>query len=349
MSDAKVKLNTRAGCQSVAATNATPNHGALLALTAWVVWRPAPQSGNESVASVGPVEDDAEQELQSAPQSIGREQAHAAETQPAARPAGPAALAGSEATLILQVVAKETGAPMGGIEIFINEHRAGWSAEGFSESNGGWITTDARGRLAWSPEVGVALELDVGPTDPALASSAHLEIPALAPGERRDLVVQLANTQDLGWFGQIVDGTSHTPLAGARAGRVQDDPFGEPLEESPASTSDGLLSLTFHSWRSSFARIELEGYSTSFVQLDAGHEQSASAFPVRLLRAATLELLVTDPSGAARLGELRAGARSEHLVAIGRALRPALVRGGRSGGHERGTLHAALGRIATYE
>lgn len=112
-----------------------------------------------------------------------------------------------------------------------------------------------------------------------------------------ETTLKLPGALDLVWFGQIIDDTSKGPLADARVELVAGNPFTQHTGRATTqSAADGIVQLSFDSLRPSFARVELAGYASGFVHLDSGHEQPASACPVRLLRAAKVELLVTDPS-----------------------------------------------------
>ena len=268
----------------------------------WFVWRFAlgGRSNEEHVAAAGVAEaqrqtSSAELQLASNPavrEEVGEGGGRAAPQTPAV-----AVESGGAATLIVQLLAKETGAPLAGLEVSVSEQRAGQDP-GSIESSGLTDATDAQGRLTLSERAGEALEIDIEPTEPSLAAKAHLEVPALAPHERREVVVTLATRLDLVWFARILDGTSQASLAGVRAGRVQESPFGESLGEASVSASDGIVSLVFHSWRPSYARVEREGYATAFVKLDSGHEQPSTACVVSLARAAALEAYLTAPDGA---------------------------------------------------
>jgi len=275
-----------------------------LVLAAWWLWRTVSSERVEGVASAEQAESVAALEpAASAPPPAPPPLA----SQPAGRvaPAGAAAAAGDATTLSVQVVAAETGAPLAGIGLALHEPTGAWSTEPGTASSGGLgsLRSDAEGRAAFTVPAGTELWLEVNSLNFAPADSARESIPALASGEQRALVVRLATALELVWCGQIVDGTSEVPLAGARVERVLMDPFEGPAGEVIArSSADGRVQLAYASWSTSYARFALDGYATGFVHLDAGHERPATALPVRLLRAAELEMLVTDPSGAPREG-----------------------------------------------
>jgi hypothetical protein len=220
-------------------------------------------------------------------------------------PVAAGAAATGEAILVLQVLAQETGEPLAGLDLYVDERLASsgdasfWTVSSVSRVD----ITDARGRLAFQVQAGKPHEFELVSIDASRAGSAHLEIPALAPGERREVTVRLASSADVAWFGRILDGTSQAPLADARVELVAGNPFTDHSGRATAvSAADGIVALAFQSWRPIYARIELEGYAPGFVQLGRGHERPSSACPVRLLRAGTLELVVTDPGGLAREG-----------------------------------------------
>ncbi|NOT32051.1 MAG: hypothetical protein HOP15_16515 [Planctomycetes bacterium] len=81
--------------------------------------------------------------------------------------------------------------------------------------------------LAASPEEGV--ERAQPPAELRLAFEPVAreqlgEIPALAPREQREIVVQLAPTLDLVWCGQIIDGTRRSPMRASSACKVTRSP-----------------------------------------------------------------------------------------------------------------------------
>jgi hypothetical protein len=206
---------------------------------------------------------------------------------------------GSTATLLVQALAKESGAPLAEIWLTLQQPVAanGDGLRSWSEES--TYLTDRDGRTSFTVPSERALEYELQP-DAGIAAGVHLEVPALAPGEQREIVVRLPTLSDVTWFGQVLDGESRAPLGNARV-LITGDPFGANAGRETARTAaDGIVRLSFASWRSSYARVDSDGYATGFVHLDGDHAQPASAFPVRLLRVGTLGLSVTDRDGAPR-------------------------------------------------
>jgi len=227
---------------------------------------------------------------------------------PARAPAasGPA----TSATLVVQVVRQGTSEPLPGIGLVLHEAGAAWRFEptGAARGGPGSLQTDADGRVEFQVTTGTSYRLRANPPGAARAGDAdkgswNEPVEPLAPLERRERVVALPAGFELVWCGQILDGESQLPLAGARVERVLRDPFTlHTGEATTRSAGDGRVRLLFAEWESCYARVELEGYAAGFVRLEKGHEQPATALPVRLLRAAALELTVTDPAGSPRAG-----------------------------------------------
>ena len=217
-------------------------------------------------------------------------------------PAAPTA-----ASLVVRVLREGTEEPVPGLALVLHEERGAWGFRPTEASHGGPVSlrTDASGRAEFDVLPGLVYGLEVnrsadGPVEADIQSWREWLEPLL-PGERREHVVTVSVGLDLVWCGRIVDGESLLPLAGARGARLFDISR-KVGQESTRSAGDGLVELRFASWRTGYARIELEGYAPGFVGLKRGHEDPATALTVKLLRAATLELLVTDPHGAPRAG-----------------------------------------------
>ena len=290
----------------------------LLAAAGWLAWRPTSGRG-ERAGTPRPMAEVAQpSEVPPAELQLDAEPAQRVEAYRALDSAALEAPTESTATLSVQVVAKESGAPLAGIGLVLHEPRGSWSSKASAESRGGVgpLQTGAAGSAEYAVPAGVTFELRVNTQDAPAAGSAHRYVLALAPGERRELVVELVTALDLVWYGQIIDGESGAPLADARVERVVGDPFTRATGGTTAeSAADGLMRLAFASWSTSFARVELEGYASGFVSLDGGHEQPSRALQVRLARAATLEMRATDPSGAPREGvDVRVSCKASELL-----------------------------------
>lgn len=218
--------------------------------------------------------------------------------------AGSPPAAAEDAHLTLRVVARETGAVLPELAVWLRLPRTSGNSSG-EESRGRAgeaLKTDAHGRVEYHVASGWDYRLEVAGGGELRAIGFAQDIAAFAPGERRELVVRLDTALDLVWFGRVLDGQTYAPIAGANVERVTDSPFAESREPAATSDAGGVVRFLSASSRASYARAEYPGYTSGYVWIRSGHEEPSAAWTVLLFRPATLEVLVRDTLGAPRPG-----------------------------------------------
>lgn len=212
------------------------------------------------------------------------------------------------ASLRVQVVGAETGAPLSGIRVQLEPTdpaaRERWMHTNAGESVGGpyrILTSDQNGQVEFAIRSPIAFELTAtgqtwNPDDlNDVAGTSTLAIAALAPGEVRSVRVEVPVGSDLRFVGRLLASEDDTPIAGARV-RLLSPMRGEP----PVQVSDqaGLFELRSASWkRSGRFTVKVAGRTERKARLEPGHESPETAFTIRLPKSATLRVLARDPSG----------------------------------------------------
>lgn len=213
------------------------------------------------------------------------------------------------AWLLVRCVAREDGKPLAGLALVLApaERFGSWTGLGavgslFPGAADVGPRTDADGRVELEVEPGVELSLFVRAMKLPVGQEP-VTVPALAADERRELELEFLTRDDRHWYGLVLDDESGAPLGGASADWVHAAGPEVPGGRSQAiAAADGLLALEFASWWASWATITSPGYFPGCVQLEAGHESPERALPIRLARAARLEVRVRDELGAPLVG-----------------------------------------------
>ncbi len=286
--------------------------GAALVAGLVVLWRAetAPEPGTEGagLASAGldePAERDTTEPVAERPVP-GRVPLEAPSMRLAASAATPARLS-------VRVVALESGAPLPEIALELVDQAP--PREAVTE------TTDARGRAQFALQPGRALRLATRIHD-WTARDEEREIPALVPGETRELELALATEPDTTFFGRVIDGDTRAPLAGAE---VRLDDFaswaasagGRSAPGVLATTSDvdGAFELPLRSWKPGLLRVQHAGHAGALVSVPVAHASAFDPLVVALEAEALLEIVVSGASGTALLA--RASVGSHHLFQPG--------------------------------
>jgi carboxypeptidase family protein len=210
---------------------------------------------------------------------------------------------------VLTVQARESGEPLADVHVLVmNEFadegtlgEARWTSLSFAASGAKSVrcpcpSTDAHGRVEIETPPGLGRHLLVNVLENVHARQETLALPALAAGERRELTITLETRDDLRWFGRVLDDATGTPLAGVSAEWTSGGPLG--ARGTDVSSADGLLVLEFASWQTTELSVDVPGYLAMRVALERGHDNAESAYPLRLVRPAVLEVRVRDPLGA---------------------------------------------------
>jgi protocatechuate 3,4-dioxygenase beta subunit len=238
-------------------------------------------------------------------------------------PAAPAAL-DNTATLMVHVVAKETGKPLSAVNVYLMPKvpEAGKSVTASKNSSGtmgqGLRPGDDGTVEFTSVPSGKELRLHAG-GDWNVTGSANQELNSLARGERREVRVELPTQNDLTLVGRVIARADRTPVVHARVGTsraeshttVETDESGRSINRTARSRtdlgetftdSDGYFEISLAKWRLPHLRVEAEGYALAIIVPNHGHETRESAQTIELDKSATLRARVIDASGAPMSG-----------------------------------------------
>jgi hypothetical protein len=230
---------------------------------------------------------------------------------PAAAVAAPTpAVAGAPtAHLEIRVIGKTKRAPIAGatVSILPKEVPDHASIEWFKALPTAFaqpLTTSADGTVEVDPPASIPMVVSASLDDQA-AGPATSEIPALAAGERREIVLELPDGNDAHVFGKVVTTDSHTPIAGARISLVvarlefvdEQRAWKSTVLEARTTGADGSFEFDYPAWREPHLRVEADGYGVRFSAplkecSDAGHP-----LLIGLSRSCTLRARVLDAQG----------------------------------------------------
>ena len=192
--------------------------------------------------------------------------------------------AASVAQTLLVVIcrAKETGAPLSGQQVHLYaELKPGPIPEGNGAHGklGELLVTGADGRVEY--EVVPALALHLTTNSQAFGASAYgqREIEPLAPGETREVVLELATQDDAHFHARVIARETKQPIGVAE---VQGGPRGIQTD------ADGRFDLAYKSWSMTRLTIAALGYAPCVLHAQEGHETPEKAMQFELDRACTL-------------------------------------------------------------
>jgi hypothetical protein len=216
-----------------------------------------------------------------------------------------------EATLSVLIVAKETLAPVPGVQVMLGAEP---TDRVFILANK--LVTDTKGRVETTVPVGLRLLLNTREGSEPCAS-AELEIEPLVAGETRHVDLTLATQPDVRFVaravseadGQVLTDASMTigPLEDLaerqevqlenEAGAARPEPtFTHPLRRQThiAADDEGYMEVVVRSWRGEGARFNAPGHAWVLAEIGPGHETRANALEVVLVHPAALDVLVLD-------------------------------------------------------
>jgi Carboxypeptidase regulatory-like domain len=239
---------------------------------------------------------------------------------PAATPPDPTPSTDSNsATLIVHVVAKETGRPVKSVHVnlFPKAFEEGFTAASVERSKGTMhegLRPDEAGEVDFIVKPGKDLRLSLF-NETLEAGSTELDVASLMLGERREVRLEVPTQNDLTFHGRVVSSVARSPLAGANiqavsANRSFVSSGSEPGHEEwsrtklgeATSDSDGFFELTLAKWKSPHLRVEADGYALALVIPTTGHETLDTARTIELDPAASLRVRIIDASGAPIVG-----------------------------------------------
>lgn len=235
-----------------------------------------------------------------------------------------------DAALVVRCVAKPGGQPLSGIRVSVST-RQPRGPGGAPDGDGTRGTLDkapitgAEGQVEFDLPSGVELHIFAGPERDE-AGYVDRDLAALAKGERRVLVLEIAAGLDLGFQGLVIARESSAPIAGARVlvlrstgPQAREGDQGEERFEKLAEATtdqDGRFDLATSSWKNPFVRVDAEGFGPVLFAPGTGHATRETARVVKLDRSAAIEATVVDANGAPLPGV------TVEVVANGHELQP---------------------------
>ncbi len=252
---------------------------AITAALAWLLLGPSLRRETPAPAPAAPVEA-ATPASKLASEPI--ESAPAAQREEIAAPAQPPQAA-QDAHLIVLCRAKETGAPLANQDV----HLAGGDvrngaipqASGAQGKLNEIVTTGADGRAEFVLAAGIATQLSAYPKQRGGNAAARRELAALAPGETREIVLELLTTNDARFCLRVLSRETRQPIAAAE---VRGGPSA--LE----TDADGRIDVPCATWSILRLSILARGYAECAISAQAGHETPEQALVILLDRSCTL-------------------------------------------------------------
>jgi hypothetical protein len=208
-------------------------------------------------------------------------------------------------TLRARILAKGTQRPLAGIRISVD------GAGTTSQSK----ESDTDGRAEFAVAAGVAWSVWAR-DEKHVAGSAALQVPALAEGEVREVLLELPSGDDLRFCGLVLAREGRQPIAGARVhveARAMPMPEGATIDFT--TDADGSFEVELASWRLPDLSVRAPGFGPAIVVPRVGHETPESAIVVLLDRSASLIVHLLGAAGAPIAGaRVRATTGSENIL-----------------------------------
>jgi len=208
------------------------------------------------------------------------------------------------AVLRVALVSKESNRPIPGIGLYLD-----WAVPESAPSKEVEGARTEAGRRPKTADDGVH-EFTVPVLQPYFlrvtgnrkAESVRVRVPALEPGERRDLKLELLTGEDLEFFGRVVSDTDGRALAEAEIEAQLPSRHADGFVRSvrwraiPVDV-DGGFHLQTASWRSPTLRVSAPGHLPGVVEVGRGHEDVSLEQRIPLKESATLNVSVVDSDG----------------------------------------------------
>lgn len=212
---------------------------------------------------------------------------HAERTVPAAAAEATPVLDAARATLVVRVTAVETGAPAANVRI---------SARG--EPDPLWHREDPRttgedGVEEFEVRAGTDLVVRAG-GDKYRTSAAEVRVPALAPGERREVAIAVQVDEDTVVHGVVLRSDTREGVAGVVVETVPLSPMAEGVQTITAN--DGTFRLALRSYATQALAYSHPQFGTARSRFD-GHESPADPLVVLLDAGASIVANVIDVDG----------------------------------------------------
>ena len=224
------------------------------------------------------------------------------------------ATATTEGTLVVRLVAKETGNPVRNLSVEVQPKKLedGFSWKDTRKSKGTIhesLRPDEQGVVEFTVPAGQEFEV-MARDSREFEGRANSDVLAFSAGERRELKLEISTQADLEYYGRLVGSTDGAPIPGARIRVIKasssfvssgdedgHEVWSSRTLEETISNSDGSFHLAILSWKHPYLRIDAEGCSTRIVVPAPGHEDQDKAEAVKLTHGASLRASVLDASG----------------------------------------------------
>ena len=248
---------------------------------------------------------------------VAPEMAERSAIEPAIAPSPPAPVSEVRTTILARAVVLGTADPIDGIGLQVSKpYRARKDTRPkatFPKS--AVVRTDAQGRASFDVEPGKPLAVFlVQPEWPE--QELAWDVPPLASGEQREVLLELRTQYENTFWGRIVDAESHLPLSGATVQVTRSGGAGIPgnvhttHETRPSAAEvdeDGRFKITWPSEvdDAPFTRLKnngvcevcvhKSGFGLKLAELEAGHESAERALQIELDRSASVEFSLGCP------------------------------------------------------
>jgi hypothetical protein len=241
-----------------------------------------------------------------------------AETALAASQQQPPAAGSNEETALIrvQVVAKETGAPLQGKMVVGRPHGASrWSVSATDLARGALgegPMTDAEGRAELTVLARREHNVFLYPAE----QRASLRTPALDAGDVHECVLEVPTRADLVFVGRVMDAQRQTAIAGASVDSIADWKDADDASlESTRSDEQGYFEVRVKSWQQRLIRVDAPGYAWTAVRAERGRTTRSGARDIALLRTGSAEVVVHGNGGAVAGAHVTLATKSWYCVA----------------------------------
>ena len=219
------------------------------------------------------------------------------------------ALLDEEALILVSVISRDTGDPIVGEHVvaFPVEDRANGVANHIEESEarpGQSPKTNHEGEARFIVPASKGFEISVGGF---FQRDASVTVPALSPGERFPVTIEIPTDVDLHMFAKVVSRAEGNPIPGASVSlnyntwHASGKTFSGVHRELVAD-ANGLIEIWARSWEVTGGEVTADGYGVMVFGLKQGHEAPEDALLLPLEQSATLRGAVLGPSGAPEPG-----------------------------------------------
>ncbi len=214
------------------------------------------------------------------------------------------------ATLLVRVRSKDSGEALADVQLWLSvEDSEGCTSsteiEGSRAVFGESPRTDSQGRAQFQVPSGSAFHLRTWGEQGRYGPS-ETEVPALGVGEARELLLEVRTDLEDHYFGRVIDAESGMALPGASVSIESLSEFlpGTELSVGPvpeipvAVDGEGYFETDARPGEGLRAWVEAPEHASTWVTFEKGHVSRATACEIRLLRSASLEVLVLGPARA---------------------------------------------------